>query len=100
MSTAIPGTAVDRERAFAGVQSLGSGAGETRRIVLFGWLAEDRVSRADFDIDLAASSDRSLAVVSASLDSPSRVDCVDLANLHDSFREDIERSGKVLHEKR
>ena len=70
-----------------------------RRIVLFGSLAENRVRRIDFDIDLAVSSDRYLALVSAALDSPFRVDCVDLDALPSAYRESIERYGQVIHEK-
>jgi predicted nucleotidyltransferase len=69
-----------------------------RKIVLFGSLAEDRVTRIDFDIDLAVSSDRYLSLVSASLDSTFPVDCVDIDALPPGYRAGIERYGRVLHE--
>jgi len=69
-----------------------------RKIVLLGSLAEDRVTRIDFDIDLAVSSDRYLSLVSASLDSTFPVDCVDIDALPPEYCASVERHGRVLHE--
>ncbi len=91
--------------AFAEVERL---AGEFRaldpaieKIVLFGSLARKDVTSLDFDIDLAVacSKERYLTIVARALDSPFKVDVVDLAVADDRIKTSIARDGVVLYEK-
>jgi predicted nucleotidyltransferase len=70
------------------------------KVVLFGSLARREVRSPDFDIDLAVacSKDKYLAIVARALDSPFRVDVVDLATADDRIKASIARDGVVLHE--
>lgn len=69
-------------------------------VVLFGSLARNDVSSADFDIDLAVrcSTAGFLAIVAIALDSPFSVDVVDLSTADDRIRASIVRDGVVLYE--
>lgn len=71
------------------------------RIVLFGSLARKDATSPDFDIDLAVacSKDKYLAIVARALDSPFKVDVVDLATADDRIQASIARDGMVLYEK-
>jgi len=71
------------------------------KIVLFGSLARKDVTSPDFDIDLAVacSKERYLAIVARALDSPFKVDVVDLAVADDRIKTSIARDGVVLYEK-
>ena len=72
-----------------------------RKIVLFGSLASGNVRSRDFDIDIAVdcSPDRYLHLVSRGLNSPFRVDVVELASVADYIRDAIDKSGVVLYER-
>ena len=70
-----------------------------RRLYLFGSLAEDRVSRESFDIDLAVDSDKYLEIVGLCFDSDFKVDLVDLKTIHQFIRAHILSKGKLLYEK-
>jgi predicted nucleotidyltransferase len=72
---------------------------DIEKIILFGSLAEERVNRLDFDIDLAVRSAKYMRLLSVTLDSPFKVDCVDLDNARDWLLRDIEKYGRVIHEK-
>lgn len=71
------------------------------RIILFGSLARNDVSSPDFDIDLAVScsGERFLALVAIALDSPFKVDVVDLSTADDRIKSAVAREGIVLYEK-
>lgn len=71
------------------------------RIILFGSLARNDVSSPDFDIDLAVScsGERFLALVALALDSPFKVDVVDLSTADERIKSAIAREGIVLYEK-
>lgn len=71
------------------------------KVVLFGSLARKDVRSLGFDIDLAVScsKERYLALVARALDSPFRVDVVDLAAADDRIKASIARDGVVLYEK-
>ena len=73
---------------------------ELRQVILFGSLAEGRARSLSFDIDLAVDSDRYLQLVSVALESPFRVDVVDLRSASAYIREAVSRFGKVLYDKR
>lgn len=67
------------------------------RVVLFGSLATGQIGNREPDIDLAVESSRYLRLVSIGLDSPFRVDVVDLATVRDSIRAAVDRDGKILY---
>jgi len=71
------------------------------KIVLFGSLARKDARSIDFDIDLAVacSKARYLAIVARALDSPFKVDVVDLATADDRIKASIARDGVILYEK-
>jgi len=71
------------------------------KIVLFGSLARKDVTSPGFDIDLAVacSKERYLAIVARALDSPFRVDVVDLAAADDRIKASIAADGVILYEK-
>lgn len=71
------------------------------KIILFGSLARCDVSSADFDIDLAVScsGEQYLALVACALDSPFKVDLVDISSADSRILSSIDRDGKVLYEK-
>lgn len=71
------------------------------KIVLFGSLARKDATSLGFDIDLAVScsKERYLAIVARALDSPFRVDVVDLAAADDRIKASIARDGVVFYEK-
>jgi predicted nucleotidyltransferase len=66
---------------------------ELRRVVVFGSLATGRLKRVEFDIDMAVDSDRYLALLGPALDSPFKVDLVDLPQARSHIREAILRDG-------
>ena len=72
-----------------------------QRIVLFGSLATGRSPSADFDIDIAVecTPDRFLSLVSRGMDSPFRVDVVDLTKAPGFIQDAVRRFGTVLHER-
>jgi predicted nucleotidyltransferase len=72
---------------------------EIGRVVLFGSVATGDVGSREFDIDLAVHSREYLRLVSVVLDSPFRVDLVDLDAVREPMRRAIERDGKVLYAK-
>lgn len=69
-----------------------------RRLLLFGSLAAGRVTRFDFDIDLAVDSDRYLRIVDWSLQQPWRIDVVDLSAIDTSFAREIQKNARVPYE--
>lgn len=71
------------------------------RVILFGSLARNDASSLDFDIDLAVScsGERFLEIVSIALDSPFKVDVVDLSTADDRIKSAVAREGIVLYEK-
>jgi len=70
------------------------------KIVLFGSLAEDNVSSAHFDIDVAVRSRQYLKLVSCGLNSCFPVDVVDLDHVTAPIRASIEKYGKTVYEKK
>jgi predicted nucleotidyltransferase len=72
---------------------------EVDRVVLFGSVATGDVGSHEFDIDLAVRSKEYLRLVSVALDSPFRVDLVDLDAVREAIRRAIERDGRVLYAK-
>jgi predicted nucleotidyltransferase len=100
----IDALAIRKAQALEEVQAL---AGKFRsldpgitKIILFGSLARDDVSSLDFDIDLAVScsGERFLALVALALDSPFKVDLVDLSTADSRIKGAIAREGRVLYE--
>ena len=71
------------------------------KIILFGSLARDDVSSPDFDIDLAVScsGENFLALVALALDSPFKVDVVELATADSRIKSAVVREGIVVYEK-
>ena len=68
-----------------------------RRIVLFGSLARNSVKRLSFDIDLAVDSDHHLRLTDVALESPFKVDLVDLTSCSEYVTEAVERDGVELY---
>ena len=68
-----------------------------RRIVLFGSLARNSVKRLSFDIDLAVDSDHYLLLTDVALESPFKVDLVDLTSCSEYVAETVERDGVELY---
>ena len=70
------------------------------KIILFGSLARDDVSSLDSDIDLAVScsGEHFLALVALVLDSPFKVDLVELSKADNRIKDAIAREGVVLYE--
>ena len=73
---------------------------DLKRLVLFGSLAEGRVNTLHFDIDLAVDSALYMKLLSRSLDSQFTVDLIDLNNVRPYILAEIEKYGKILHEKK
>lgn len=69
------------------------------KVVLFGSLAEERVTSLGFDIDLAVECGEYYRLVSAALDSPFEVDVIDLRTASEYVRDAVRRHGKVLYDK-
>jgi predicted nucleotidyltransferase len=69
----------------------------TRSVILFGSVATGAVRTESFDIDLAVDADRYLELLVVAEDSPFRVDLLDLRSLPAESRENVVRSGVVLH---
>ncbi|KAF0220651.1 MAG: DNA polymerase subunit [Geobacteraceae bacterium] len=71
------------------------------KIILFGSLARNDVSSLDFDIDLAVScsGEHFLALVALALDSPFKVDLVELSTADSRIKSAVARDGVVLYEK-
>ena len=69
------------------------------KMVLFGSLAEDRVNATDFDIDLAVDCRHYLRLLAIALSSPFRVDLIDLNNVRENIKQEIDCYGKVVYEK-
>ncbi len=71
------------------------------RIILFGSLARNDVSSPDFDIDLAVScsGERFLTLVAIALNSPFKVDVVDLSTADERIKSAVAREGIVFYEK-
>jgi predicted nucleotidyltransferase len=70
------------------------------KIILFGSLARDDVSSLDSDIDLAVScsGEHFLMLVALALDSPFKVDLVELSTADNRIKDAIAREGLVLYE--
>ena len=70
---------------------------ELREVVLFGSLATGELGNRQPDIDLAVESSRYLRLVAIALDSPFKVDVVDLATARSAIRQAIARDGTVIY---
>jgi predicted nucleotidyltransferase len=70
------------------------------KIILFGSLARNDVFSLDSDIDLAVScsGEHFLRLVAIALDSPFKVDLVDLSTADNRIKDAIAREGMVLYE--
>lgn len=68
-----------------------------RRVVLFGSLARDDAKSLDFDIDLAVDASRYLDLLGIALDSPFKVDLVDLSSASRYIVAAIERDGVEVY---
>ena len=67
-----------------------------KRIILFGSLAENRVVREHFDIDLAFEGTKYIQCLCIAMQSTFKVDLVDLQTVRPGMLKEIEQSGKVV----
>ena len=72
---------------------------DLRKVVLFGSLATGDLGHREPDVDLAFDSPQYLRLVSIALDSPFKVDVVDLPNARPVIRRAVEHHGKVMYER-
>ena len=72
---------------------------DLRTVVLFGSLATGDLGNREPDVDLAVDSPRYLRLVSIALDSPFKVDIVDLPNASPVISRAVEHHGKVMYER-
>lgn len=70
-----------------------------RKVVLFGSLATGDLRDRQPDVDLAVESPHYLRLVAVALDSPFKVDVIDLPNAGPVILRAIEQHGKVLYER-
>lgn len=98
VSARVAGAIAEMDRLVAEFKELDP---DIEKIVLFGSLARKDATSPDFDIDLAVacSEEKYLAIVARALDSPYKVDVVDLTTADDRIKASIARDGVVLHEK-
>ena len=73
---------------------------DLRKVVLFGSLATGDLGDRQPDIDLAVESPRYLRLVAVALDSPFRVDVVDLPNASPVISRAVEQHGRVMYERK
>ena len=72
---------------------------ELRKVVLFGSLATGDLRDRQPDIDLAVESPQYLRLVSIALDSPFKVDLIDLPNAGPVIARAIEQHGRIIYER-
>ena len=72
---------------------------DLHKVVLFGSLATGDLGNREPDIDLAVDSPQYLRLVSIALDSPFKVDVVDLPNASPVISRAVERDGRVMYER-
>lgn len=72
---------------------------DLRKVVLFGSLATGDLGNREPDVDLAVDSPQYLRLVSIALDSPFKVDVVDLPNASPVISRAVERDGRVMYER-
>ena len=72
---------------------------DLRQVILFGSLATGEIGDREPDIDLAVESARYLSLVAIALDSPFKVDVIDLANARPAILQAVDRDGEVIHER-
>ncbi len=70
-----------------------------RKVVLFGSLATGDLRGRQPDVDLAVESPHYLRLVAVALDSPFKVDVIDLPNASPVILRAIEQHGRVLYER-
>ena len=73
---------------------------DLHQVVLFGSLATGELGNRQPDVDLAVESSRYLQLVAIALDSPFKVDVVDLATARPAIRQAVARYGKVIFDAR
>ena len=72
---------------------------DLRKVVLFGSLATGDLGHREPDVDLAVDSPQYLRLVSIALDSPFKVDVIDLPNARAVISRAVEHHGKVMYER-
>ena len=72
---------------------------DLRKVVLFGSLATGDLGHREPDVDLAVDSPQYLRLVSIALDSPFKVDVLDLPNARAVISRAVEHHGKVMYER-
>lgn len=72
---------------------------DLRTVVLFGSLASGDLGNREPDVDLAVDSPQYLRLVSIALDSPFKVDVVDLPNASPVISRAVERDGRLMYER-
>ena len=72
---------------------------DLRKVVLFGSLATGNLGSREPDIDLAVDSPQYLRLVSIALDSPFKVDVVDLPNASPMISRAVEQHGRIMYER-
>ena len=70
-----------------------------RKVVLFGSLATGDLGNREPDVDLAVDSPQYLRLVSIGLDSPFKVDVVDLPNASPVISRAVEHHGRIMYER-
>jgi predicted nucleotidyltransferase len=98
ISARVPGAFAEVKRLIRKFRTLDPAI---EKVVLFGSLARKDVTSLDFDIDLAVScsKEKYLSIVALALDSPFKVDVVDLAAADERIKASIARDGVILYEK-
>ncbi len=72
---------------------------DLRTVVLFGSLATGNLGNREPDIDLAVDSPQYLRLVAIALDSPFKVDVIDLPNARPVISRAVEHHGRVMYER-
>ncbi len=72
---------------------------DLRTVVLFGSLATGNLGNREPDIDLAVDSPQYLRLVAIALDSPFKVDVIDLPNARPVISRAVEHHGTVMYER-
>lgn len=68
-------------------------------MILFGSLATQSVRSIDFDVDIAVKSQHYLKLLAEALNSPFKVDLVDLDTIDKHIKQRIDQTGKLIYEK-
>ncbi len=73
---------------------------DIKKIILYGSLAENRVTSINFDIDLAVKSKKYYKLVARTFESDFKIDLIDLDVIHPLIKKNILKQGKMLYEKK